>query len=224
MPFIFIYMTHYVYELRHPITDEFYIGVRSCNKDSLSDNYMGSMATWNVDKSILVKTIIDDTFKTRKEANIKEVQLLKENIDNPLNRNYHIPSIGFCCLGIKRSTEYKNKLSKIKKHQYSSNPKMLENNRIAQKNRWSTELKNAWSEKMTSINSTKEYRNKQIQSASDKVKPVLQFDKNGQFIKEYSSIHEAARELDIDKTCISRNCNGKYKSAFGYIWKFKNAF
>ena len=224
MPFIFIYMTHYVYELRHPITNEFYIGVRSCIGDSNTDDYMGSMATWDIDKSILIKTIIDDTFKTRKQANIKEVELLKEHIDNPLNRNYHIPSIGFCCLGIKRSAEYKKKLSEIKKHQYSFNPKMLENNRIAQKNRWNNELKNEWSLKMTSINSTKEYRNKQMESASDKVKPVLQFDKNGEFIKEYSIIHEAARQLDIDKTCISRNCNGKYKSAFGYVWKFKNAF
>ena len=224
MLFIFIYMTHYVYKLTNPITNEFYIGVRSCNGDSNRDDYMGSMATWVVDKSILVKTIIDDAFKTRKQANIKEVQLLKENIDNPLNRNYHIPSVGFCCFGIKYPAEHRKKLSELKKNQYNSNPKMLENNRIYQKNRWTDELKNEWSTKMTYINSTKKYRNKQIQSASDKVKPVLQFNKNGQFIKEYSSIHEAARELNIDKTCISRNCNGKYKSAFGYIWRFKNAF
>ena len=34
-------MTHYVYELRHPITNEFYIGVRSCIGDSNTDDYMG---------------------------------------------------------------------------------------------------------------------------------------------------------------------------------------
>ena len=226
MPFIFIYMkiTHYVYELRHPLTNEFYIGVRSCYGDSNDDTYMGSMKVWNVDKSILIKTIINDKFKTRKEANIREIELLNENINNPLNRNYHIPTSGFCCFGIRYSNEHKKKLSELKLSKYNCNPQMLENNRIAQKNRWTVELKKEWSIKMTSINSTKEYRNKQIQSANDKVKPVLQFNKNGEFIKEYNSIHEAARQLNVDKTCISRNCNGKYKSAFGYVWKFKCSF
>lgn len=213
---------HYIYELRNPLTDEFYIGVRSCKGNPIDDTYMGSMASWNVDKSVLVKTIIDDSFLTRDEANAREIELLKENINNPLNRNYHIPSIGFCCYGIKRSDEYRNKLSVLKKSQYSSNPQMLETNRTIQKNRWTYELKNEWSIKMKAINSTKEYRKKQIESAKDKSKQIIQFSINGDFIKEYNSISEAAKELNIDKTCISRNCNGKYKTAFGYIWKFKN--
>jgi hypothetical protein len=223
MPFIFTDMkiTHYVYELKHKITNEFYIGVRSCYGDSNNDNYMGSMKTWDVDKSMLVKTIINDKFETRKEANIKEIELLKENINHPLNRNYHIPTHGFCCFGTRHSDTHKRKLSELKLNKYKLNPQMLENNRIAQKNRWTNELKYEWSVKMTSINSTKEYRNKQIQSATNKVKYVLQFNKNGEFIKEYNSINEAARQLNVDKTCISRNCNGKYKSAFGYVWKFK---
>lgn len=213
--------THYVYELRHPITDEFYIGVRSCIGESIDDVYMGSMASWNVDKTILKKTIINDTFLNRESANLFEIELLKTYINNPLNRNYHIPSIGFCCYGIKRSDEYKKKLSNLKKLQYKLNSKMLENNRITQKNRWNDSLKKMWSDKMKSINSTKQYRDKQIESSRDRMKPILQFDKLGNLIKEYSSINEAAKELNIDKTCISRNCNGKYKSAFGYVWKFK---
>jgi hypothetical protein len=213
--------THYVYELRHPITDEFYIGVRSCIVNSIDDNYMGSMVSWNVDKTILKKTIIDDTFLNRESANLFEIELLKSYINNPLNRNYHIPSIGFCCYGIKRSDEYKKKLSNLKKLQYKLDSKMLKNNRIAQKNRWNESLKKIWSDKMKSINSNKEYRDKQIQSSQDRMKPILQFDKLGNLIKEYCSIREAAKELNIDKTCISRNCNGKYKSAFGYVWKFK---
>jgi len=219
--FIFIEMIHYVYKLTNPKTSEFYIGVRSCYGNITDDTYMGSMASWNVDKSTLVKTIIDDSFNTRSEANLMEIELLREHIDNPLNRNYHIPSVGFCCLGLKRSDEYKVRLSKLKKSQYMNNPKMLENNRIAQKNRWSDALRNEWSVKMKSINSTDDYRKKQIQSAISKTKPVLQFSKNEEFIREYRSINEAARELKIDKNCISRNCNGKYKSAHGYIWKFK---
>jgi hypothetical protein len=213
---------HYVYELKNPHTGEFYIGVRSFDGNSLDDTYMGSMSNWDIDKSILIKTVIDDTFKTRKEANEKEIELLIEYINNPLNRNYHIPSVGFCVLGLKRSDEYKSKLSEIKKNQYKLNPHLSIKNKEIQKKRWDDNLKAEWSIKMKNINSTKKYREKQIQSAKNKQKAVLQFDKNGDLIKEFESIHQAARELNIDKTCISRNCNGKYKSAFGYIWKFKN--
>ena len=57
-------------------------------------------------------------------------------------------------------------------------------------------------------------------------KKVLQYDKNGNFIKEYPSAHEAARQLD--KTSVHGEQNilscarGKTKTAYGYVWKFAN--
>lgn len=55
-------------------------------------------------------------------------------------------------------------------------------------------------------------------------KPVLQFDKDRKFIKEWLSIKEASRTLGIDKKGISYCCSQKprYKTAGGYIWSFKN--
>lgn len=217
-------MTHYVYKLENPNTFEFYIGVRTCNGDAVDDTeYMGSMATWNPDKSKLVKTILDDTFSTRYDANLKEIELLQEYIDNPLNRNYHIPSVGFCCLGLPKSEEHRENLSKSRKLLFQLNPTLIEENRIIQKKRWeSDEVRNEQRKRMTLINSTDEYREKQRNSAKDKCKPVLQFSKSGEFIAEYESIHSAGRTLNVDKTCISRNCNNRYKSAFGYVWKYKS--
>ena len=69
-------------------------------------------------------------------------------------------------------------------------------------------------------------RNERI-SKSNKImkrklmKPVLQFSKNGEFIKEFSSIHEAAQEMNTSHVSISNACNGKSKSSCGFIWKFK---
>ena len=69
-------------------------------------------------------------------------------------------------------------------------------------------------------------RNERI-SKSNKImnrklmKPVLQFSKNGEFIKEFSSIHEAAQEMNTSHVSISKACNGKSKSSCGFIWKFK---
>lgn len=53
-------------------------------------------------------------------------------------------------------------------------------------------------------------------------KPVLQFSKTGDFIKEYESIREAARVLETGKEGISRCCHGKLKTSAGFVWKFSN--
>lgn len=89
----------YVYLLVLPETGEFYYGSRGCNVEPSKDNYKGSMNTWKPDKSILVKTIIKSDFKTRDEAILFEASLIKENINNPLIRNYYIPHIGFYNVG-----------------------------------------------------------------------------------------------------------------------------
>ena len=54
-------------------------------------------------------------------------------------------------------------------------------------------------------------------------KCICQYDKNGNFIKEYNSIAEATKSLGYkSKSNISTCCKGKKKSVGGYIWKYKN--
>ena len=53
-------------------------------------------------------------------------------------------------------------------------------------------------------------------------KPVLQFDLQGNFIKEWPSTVKVEEELGIYQTNISKCCLGKRNSAGGYLWKFKN--
>ena len=52
-------------------------------------------------------------------------------------------------------------------------------------------------------------------------KIVLQFDSNGNLIKEFPSIGEVIRYYGYSRSSISKCCNGKCKQAYGYIWKFK---
>lgn len=52
------------------------------------------------------------------------------------------------------------------------------------------------------------------------VKPVLQFTKNGEFIKEYFSTQEAKRVTGISH--IDACCREERKTAGGYIWRYKN--
>ena len=54
-----------------------------------------------------------------------------------------------------------------------------------------------------------------------KSKAVLQIDKvTGKIIKEYLSTMEAARQLGIDQSSISKCCNGKLKTTGNYTWKY----
>ena len=51
-------------------------------------------------------------------------------------------------------------------------------------------------------------------------KKILQFTKSGEFINEWPSAMEASRQIGIVQPSICNCCNGKYKSAGGYIWKY----
>jgi hypothetical protein len=53
-------------------------------------------------------------------------------------------------------------------------------------------------------------------------KSILQFDLDGKFISEYPSIKEAAEKTGGIKQNISSNLTGKYKTAGGFIWKYKD--
>lgn len=54
--------------------------------------------------------------------------------------------------------------------------------------------------------------------------PVLQFTKDGIFIKEWPSASAIERETGMSRSNIKSVCNGKLKSAYGFIWKRKNEY
>lgn len=59
-------------------------------------------------------------------------------------------------------------------------------------------------------------------SAEKRSKPVLQYTKSGDFIKEWKSLTEVHTNLGFNIACISYCCLGKYKYAYGFIWKYKD--
>lgn len=64
---------------------------------------------------------------------------------------------------------------------------------------------------------TDRWRNSVIEARSI---PIKQFSKDGIFIKQWSSITEAAKYYNLSKSCISRACKGERKSCKGFIWKY----
>ena len=55
-----------------------------------------------------------------------------------------------------------------------------------------------------------------------KYKPVNQYDLQHNFIKKWDSVHQIAKELQIDRRSIYRNLNGERKTYSGYIFEYAN--
>jgi len=72
---------------------------------------------------------------------------------------------------------------------------------------------------------TKSYNNSyneaRIKAAVPRRIPILQYDKKGRFIKEWSHAREAAETLNLNKHAIYECCVGRSKTSGGYIWKRK---
>lgn len=52
-------------------------------------------------------------------------------------------------------------------------------------------------------------------------KPIIQYTKDGEFIKEWIGALEVERVLGIDQGHISKCCKGKLKSSGGFVWRYK---
>lgn len=90
-------------------------------------------------------------------------------------------------------------------------------------NQYSEESKNKISEihKNHSVSEeTKRIVSEKLKNRMDLSKRVLQFTMDGQFKAEYPSINEASRQTEVNRKSIGFCCQGWYKSAGNYIWKF----
>lgn len=59
-----------------------------------------------------------------------------------------------------------------------------------------------------------------IQKTNKNLKPVDQYDLNGNFIKHFESARQASRELKLDSSTISKVCRGINKTHGGFIFKY----
>ena len=64
---------------------------------------------------------------------------------------------------------------------------------------------------------------KERMRTSRKGKHILQYDLDGNFIKEWEYMSLARQEYNLDKRSLQKACNGKLKTTGGYIWRYKEA-
>ena len=120
--------------------------------------------------------------------------------------------------GKPQTQETKNKKSKSMLDVWSGKTKE-EMSEIGQK-RWNTRKKNGtdkvtWGDKISQSLKGRDT----TQANQSRCKPILQFNTQNNFIKEWPSIAEAERQIGGDiKSAIA----GRQKTAAGFIWKPKN--
>jgi group I intron endonuclease len=112
--------------------------------------------------------------------------------------------------GKKRSEETKQKLRKPKTEEHKQNISKAKQN-ISQ------ETRQKISEGKRGKTPNRDYK----VWAKQQQKPVLQYDLEGNFIKEWEGVKIAAKYLGCDPTTITANLRGITKKGFGYIWKRK---
>lgn len=59
------------------------------------------------------------------------------------------------------------------------------------------------------------------QNRQKQTKKVEQYDIYGKYLATFNSIHEAAKYIKKEPSAICACCKGKHKSAYKYIWKYK---
>lgn len=68
---------------------------------------------------------------------------------------------------------------------------------------------------------SKQKMSKAAKNRTDNLKPILQYDLDGNFIKEWESTSHLVAEKNYSNGYISDCLHGKHQKAYGFIWKFK---
>jgi hypothetical protein len=109
-------MYHYTYKLELPETNEYYFGSRTSKIEPLKDiYYLGSMKSWKIDKKKLIKTIIKSDFNNREQCIQHERELIIKHRSDKLNRNAHIPGVGFNTVGLGQYVDDNGKIYRVPK-------------------------------------------------------------------------------------------------------------
>jgi len=197
-------------------TQPVYIGITSRDlktrlSEHIRNNNFGKFKNWintqiknNID--ILISEIETVSKKETKNKEIFWIQYFKEKGYKILNGNNGGGG------PVELTVEQKSKLSE---------------SRIGDKNPFYGKSHSNKSLKKISDNNSKYWLGKKlskesIQKRVEKINiPIIQLDKNGNFIKTWKSTSEASKILNIDASSIVKVLKNKRKTAGNYVWKYK---
>lgn len=137
----------------------------------------------------------------------------------------HKKNISKAHIGKIISDETKEKMSKSQKL-VKHNPLSIETKEKIRNKKIGKKLSNETKEKMSESHKGKKNhfygKSHSNETLLKTRKPIIQLDENNNFIKEWSGINEAAKELGIRQSGISLVLSGKYRITSGFKFIYKN--
>lgn len=142
---------------------------------------------------------------TKEQAEQKEIELIAQYKSNQREYGYNIAKGGYTNCGFSMSEDWKEKISQAHKGK-----KFTEDHK----------QKISLAKKGKTHKPIGEDAKSKIALSQKKRKEIEQYTISGVFVCRYRSIKTAAKQLNVAYQGISNCCNGKRKTAFGFVWKY----
>lgn len=196
------------------------------------------LANTDNEKSVLSNDSVDKIKKSLVEFNDSKIRLIYQyGLDGNLvkiwknfneiknNTKYIINYVSRCChKHIDKSYEYVWRFNEeVFSDEFLNRVKITKSEKL-QGNSHNNGRVLTTKHKAKISNSVKGYKHKNLAKiliAKSKEKPILQYHKDGSFIKEWECATIAGKKLGVAPQNISKCCCEKIKTAYGFIWRFK---
>ena len=154
-------------------------------------------------------------YEVSDQGRVRSIKFGKERILKPL-RN----TCGYLQVDLWKNGEHKMYLvHRLVAQTFTPNPDNLTEVNHKDEDKDNNSVQNLeWCDRKYNIN----YGNRNQMVSIKLSKPVLQYTKSGEFVREWKSTKDVQRNLGYFHNNISNCCNGKCKSSNGFIWKFKD--
>ena len=225
------------YEKHHIVPRSFY-EKKHMSIDNSDDNLVALnlqdhfMAHWYITKCCVEKMKRSMEYAVVLMSNMVNCKTNREDTAISKAIAFALSKVDKMKIPVSEETRRKMAESRTGKHLSEDTKRKLSESQIGEKSYWygkhhTEETKKKLSELNTGENNPwygmhhTEETKKRIRENNPSKKPVLQFSKDGEFIAEYTSAHEAERQTGCNQGNICRCCRGKLKSTGGFIWKYK---
>ena len=152
----------------------------------------------------------ESQYQVSDQGRVKSLKFGKERILKPLRNTFGYLFVFLCKNGEKK--EYK--VHRLVAKTFIPNPDNLPQVNHKDEDKDNNSVQNLeWCD--SKYNNNYGTRNEKLS------KSVLQYTKSGVFVREWKSATDVQRNLNYNIGNISKCCNGKLKSAYNFIWKYK---